>query len=81
MSAERSLQEELSVETSTRYPLIAAPPLSTGAVHDRSIRVCPLAVAARPVGGSGNVGGAAVVVALAVVEVRLVPAELIADTR
>ena len=81
MSAERSLQEELSAETSTRYPLIAAPPSSAGAVQDRSIRACPLGIPDSPVGGSGNVGRAAVVVALAVVEVRLVPTELMAETR
>ena len=62
--------------------MIAAPPVDTGAVHERSIRVWPLAVAVRPVGAPGAEGEAeVVVVVLAVVEVRLRPTELMAKAR
>ena len=44
-----------SVDTSIRYPVMAEPPLADGAVHDRLIRVLPLAVALSPVGMPGLV--------------------------
>ena len=59
---------------------MAEPPLSAGAVHERLIVVVPLAVAVRLVGAPGAVL-AVLVVALATLEVVLVPTELIAETR
>ena len=52
--AARLLQDEPSVETSTRYPVMAAPPSLAGTLHDRSTRVCPLAVAVKFVGAPGG---------------------------
>ena len=72
VSAERSLQERLSVETSTRYPLIAAPPSSAGGVQERSMRVCPFAVAVTPVGGSGKVASVPTVIATAAEQLLVV---------
>ena len=60
---------------------MAAPPLSPGAVHERSIVVVPLAVAARLVGAPGTVLAAASVVASSTLEAAPVPTELIAETR
>ena len=65
------------MDSSIKYPLIAAPPLS-GAVHERLIVVLPEALAVSPVGASGSLAG---VVALAGVEGELLPSELIANTR
>jgi len=62
-----------------RYPVMAAPPLLLGAVHDRLIVVWPSAAALSDVGAPGAV--AAAVLALAVLEATLVPAVLIAKTR
>jgi len=42
-----------SVETSIRYPVIAAPPSLEGAIQDRSIIVCPDAAAVSEVGAFG----------------------------
>ena len=44
------------VDTSIRYPVIARPPLSSGASHDRSIWLSLLAFAARFPGAPGAVG-------------------------
>ena len=60
---------------------MAEPPLSPGAVHERSIVVVPLAVAVRLVGAPGSVGAASSVVALSVLEAAPVPTELMAETR
>ena len=43
------------VDTSIRYPVIARPPLSSGASHDRSIWLSLLAVAVRFPGAPGAV--------------------------
>ena len=56
----------------------AAPPVSEGALHDRSMEFSPSAVAVRPVGAPG---GLARVVPLATSEAGPVPAELMAETR
>ena len=61
-----------------RYPVIGAPPSKPGAVHARSIRAVPSAVAIRPVGAFGTVAS---VVALASFEAAPTPARLIAETR
>ena len=54
VSAARSDQVLVPLaETSTLYPEMASPPLSAGAVQDRSIWVSPFALAVRSVGGSG----------------------------
>jgi len=42
-----------SVDTSIRYPVMAAPPLLVGAVQDKVILVGPSAAAVRDVGGPG----------------------------
>ncbi len=63
------------VDLSTLYPVMAAPPLSVGAVHVRSICDEEGAVAASPVGGDG---ATARVVAEAVLEGEFVPTELMA---
>jgi hypothetical protein len=65
-------------DLSIMYPVIAEPPLFTGAVHDRSICEYEAAVAVKPVGGCGAVE---LVVADAVIEGELVPTLLIAETR
>ena len=66
-----------SVERSILYPVMAEPPLSEGAVHDRLICEEEIAVAASPVGGDGAATG---VVAEAVIDGAPVPIELIAET-
>ena len=60
---------------------MAEPPLSDGAVQERSIVLVPLAVAERPVGAPGTVVAASSVVALSTLEASPVPTELIAETR
>ena len=60
--------------------MTAEPPVLAGAVHERLIVVLPLAVAVRLVGAPGAVL-AVLVVALATLEVVLVPTELMAETR
>ena len=62
-------------DLSTLYPVMAAPPLSVGAVQVRSICDEEGAVAASPVGGNG---ATARVVAEAVLEGEFVPTELMA---
>ena len=66
-----------SVDLSTLYPVMAEPPLSEGAVQLRLIWEEETVVAVSPVGEDG---AAARVVADAVLEVELVPTELIAET-
>ena len=66
-----------SVDLSTLYPVMAEPPLSEGAVQLRLIWEADTVVAVTPVGEDG---AAARVVADAVLEVELVPIELIAET-
>ena len=46
----------LSCDLSILYPVIAEPPLSDGAVHDRLICDDDIALDVRPVGGCGEVG-------------------------
>ena len=60
---------------------MAEPPLSAGAVHERSIVVVPLAVAVRLVGAPGTVVAASSVVALSTLEAAPVPLALMAETR
>ena len=67
-----------SVDLSILYPVIADPPLFDGAVHDRLICEEETVLAVRPVGDSNVV--ALCVVADAVLDGKLVPTELIADT-
>ena len=59
------------------YPVMAEPPLSEGAVQLRLIWEADTVVAVTPVGEDG---ATARVVADAVLEVELVPMELIAET-
>ena len=66
-----------SADLSILYPVMAAPPLSVGAVQVRPTCEEDAAVAVSPVGGDGVAMG---VVADAVVETELVPIELIAET-
>ena len=66
-----------SVDLSTLYPVMAEPPLSEGAVQLRLIWEADTVVAVTPVGEDG---ATARVVADAVLEVELVPMELIAET-
>ena len=63
------------VDLSILYPVMAAPPLSVGAVQVRSICDEEGAVAASPVGGDG---ATARVVAEAVFDGEFVPTELMA---
>ena len=67
-----------SADISILYPEIAAPPSSSGAVHDRLMVVVPVGVAVRDEGASATVGE--LVVALATLEAVLVPLELMALT-
>ena len=72
----------LSCDLSIMYPVIAAPPLSLGAVHDKSISDDDATVAVSPVGGCGAVATVPdEVVAVAVFDGEPVPTEFIADTR
>ena len=57
VAASRLLQAEPSAETSMRYPVMGDQPSLAGALHDRSICVCPFAVAVNPLGVPGNVAG------------------------
>ena len=66
-----------SVDLSTLYPEMAEPPLSAGADQLRLIWEADTVVAVSPVGVDG---ATARVVAGAVLEVELVPTELIAET-
>ena len=50
-----------SADLSIMYPVMAEPPLSVGAVHDRLICDDDIVVAVRLVGGCGAVGGGNVV--------------------
>jgi len=69
--------EPPSVDLSIMYPVMAEPPLSEGAVQLRLICEEDTVVAVTPVGEDG---AAARVVADAMLEVELVPTELIAET-
>ena len=69
-----------SVDLSILYPVMAAPPLFDGAVHDRLICDEETAAAVRLVGGCGAVA-VLDVVAEDVFDGELVPILLIADTR
>jgi len=69
--------EPPSVDLSIMYPVMGEPPLSEGAVQLRLIWEEETVVAVSPVGEDG---AAARVVADAVLEVELVPTELIAET-
>ena len=69
----------VSVDLSILYPVIAEPPLSIGVIHDRLICDEDIVVADSPVGAAGEVIGV-LVVADAVLDGELVPAELIAET-
>ena len=44
-------------DTSIRYPVMAAPPSLGGALHARSIRVCPFPAAVNPSGAPGRLCG------------------------
>ena len=66
-----------SVDLSIMYPVMAEPPLSAGADQLRLIWEADTVVAVSPVGVDG---ATARVVAGAVLEVELVPTELIAET-
>jgi hypothetical protein len=61
----------------TVYPVMFAPPLSDGAVHETTDEMFAFEVAVTLVGAPGVVAGAVAVVAL---EMTLVPAALIATT-
>ena len=69
--------EPPSVDLSIMYPVMAEPPLSEGAVQLRLTCEEDTVVAVTPVGEDG---AAARVVADAMLEVELVPTELIAET-
>ena len=69
--------EPPSVDLSIMYPVMAGPPLSEGAVQLKLICEEDTVVAVTPVGEDG---AAARVVADAVLEVELVPTELMAET-
>ena len=66
-----------SVDLSILYPVIAEPPLFVGAVQDRLICDDDTAVAVNPVGAVGTSN----VLADAILDGELVPAEFIAETR
>ena len=68
--------EPPSVDLSILYPVIGVPPLSLGVVQLRLIWEEETAVAVSPVGDDGTTE----VVAEAVFDGELVPAELIAET-
>ena len=69
--------EPPSADLSIMYPVMAEPPLSEGAVQLRLTCEEDTVVAVTPVGEDG---AAARVVADAMLEVELVPTELIAET-
>ena len=64
-------------DETTVYPLMAAPPLDDGAVHDTTDWVLAFDVAVTAVGAVGTVAGVAGADGL---EAALVPAELVAVT-
>ena len=77
-------EEPPLVDLSIMYPVIGEPPLFVGAFQLRLICDEETAVAINPVGGEGGVGEddtALNVVADAVFDGWLVPAELMAETR
>jgi hypothetical protein len=70
----------LSSDLSILYPVTGELPLFDGAVQDKLICDDDTVLAVRPVGGGGTETRALCVVADAVFDGELVPAELIADT-